>query len=383
MYPTISYFIKDIFEVNIPLPFPTFGFIVAFAFFAAAYFFAKELKRKEYEGLLLASLKTTTFGKPFPIQEYISSALMGFIIAWKLFYAIGNYSEFATDPQKIILSTNGSILGGILGAATMLLLKFLEDKKQRLPEPETKEIEFHPYQHVGNMTMIAAIGGILGAKLFHNLEEWNDFVNNPIEALLSFSGLSIYGGLIIGGSSVVFYAWKNKLHPIHVMDACAPALMMAYAIGRIGCHLSGDGDWGIVNTSDAPSFIPNWLWAYNYPNNVVSEGIPIEGCTGLYCHMLPQPVYPTPLYESIISLLFFATLWFFRKKITVPGVMFCSYMIMNGIERFFIEKIRINPPYHIGGIKATQAEIISALLVVLGIIGIWLLTKKYKIAKPN
>ncbi len=381
MYPTISYFIKDIFGVYIPLPFPTFGFLVAMAFFAAAYFFAKELKRKEKEGLLSPSFKTIVIGKPYPFSEYFSSALMGFIIAWKLFYALSDYTSFSADPQQFLLSTKGSIMGGIIGAAVMLLIKFWEDKKQRLPEPETKETEFHPYQHVSNMTMLAAIGGVLGAKLFHNLEEWNDFINNPIEALLSFSGLSIYGGLIIGGASVIYYAWKNKLKPLHVMDACAPALMMAYAIGRIGCHLSGDGDWGIVNTLPTPTFIPNWLWAYTYPNNVVSEGIPIEGCTGLYCNVLPQPVFPTPLYESIISLIFFAVLWQYRKKIIIPGVMFCVYMVMNGVERFFIEKIRINPPYNIFGIQATQAELISFLLIIVGTAFIGLLYYKNKNAQ--
>lgn len=376
MYPTISFFLKDAFGLDIPLPFPMFGFLVAIAFFAAAWFFARELKRKEAEGLVFPQPKTRTLGKPFAVSEYFSTGLMGFIIGYKMGYAILNYTAFSADPQAILLSTKGNLVGGIILAGIMLFFRFRDDKKQRLPEPITEDYLQHPYQHVGNMTMIAAIAGILGAKLFHNLEEWDYFVADPVDALLSFSGLSVYGGLLIGGASVIYYAVRNGIHPLHLIDACAPGLMLAYAIGRIGCHVSGDGDWGIVNTADAPGFIPSRLWAYTYPNNVLSEGIPIPGCSGPYCHVLPQPVYPTPLYESIACLILFAGLWAIRKRIRIPGVLFCVYLIINGIERFLIEKIRVNPPYNIAGLEATQAEIISVLLLLLGIGGIFVLYKK-------
>ena len=150
----------------------------------------------------------------------------------------------------------------------------------------------------------------------------------------------------------------------------APSLILAYGIGRMGCHLSGDGDWGIVNLNPKPellNFLPDWMWSYNYPNNVISAGIPIEGCTGNFCMQLAQPVYPTPFYEIILSLLIFSLLWKLRKKISTPGLLFSIYLFLNGLERFFIEKIRVNTEYQIlGGI--TQAEIISSMLMLTSIV---------------
>ena len=154
--------------------------------------------------------------------------------------------------------------------------------------------------------------------------------------------------------------------------------MLAYGIGRIGCQMSGDGDWGITNLSPKPgwlSFFPDWVWSYDFPNNVINAGVYIEGCTGRFCSVLPQPVWPTALYEVIMCLILFVILWVIRKKIKISGLLFCFYLIMNGIERFFIEKIRVNTEYNIlGGI--TQAEIISFLLILSGIVfSIFLINK--------
>ncbi len=158
------------------------------------------------------------------------------------------------------------------------------------------------------------------------------------------------------------------------MDSSAPALMLAYGVGRLGCHFAGDGDWGIDNLDPKPdwlSFLPDWAWAYHYPHNVISAGIPIEGCDGPHCYMLENPVFPTPLYEAVICVGLFGVLWMIRNKVRFdPGIFFCIYLILNGMERFFIEKIRINSEYYIAGIKITQAEIISVMLALTGIIGI-------------
>ena len=98
-----------------------------------------------------------------------------------------------------------------------------------------------------------------------------------------------------------------------------------------------------------PSFLPNWLFGYAYPHNVIGAGIKIPGCSGPYCSYLPIPVFPTPFYETIICLGLFFLLWSVRKKFKVPGTMFAFYLIINGIERFFIEKIRVNSRYSILG----------------------------------
>ena len=189
----------------------------------------------------------------------------------------------------------------------------------------------------------------------------------------------MYGGLIVGAATVIFYAKKNGIAPVHIIDATAPSLMLAYGAGRIGCQLSGDGDWGIDNLNPKPaslSFLPDWAWAYNYPHNVNSVGIPIPGCASKHCMMLENPVYPTPLYEAVICIGLFFVLWMLRKKISVPGILFCVYLLLNGSERFLIERIRVNAEYNFAGLAFTQAQLISALLIILGTAGIFYFLKK-------
>jgi prolipoprotein diacylglyceryltransferase len=99
--------------------------------------------------------------------------------------------------------------------------------------------------------------------------------------------------------------------------------------------------------------------------------MPIPGCVGKHCMALPFGVYPTPLYETITCILLFIFLWSIRKKISAPGVLFSVYLLLNGIERFGIELIRINTLYHIGGYSFTQAQLISTLLILVGIAGIF------------
>ncbi len=125
----------------------------------------------------------------------------------------------------------------------------------------------------------------------------------------------------------------------------------------------------------APSFLPDWLFAYSYPHNVINEGIRIPGCDGPYCSHLPLPVFPTPFYETLVCLILFFILWSYRKKFTVPGTLFAFYLIINGIERFLVEKIRVNSKYDIFGWHPTQAEIISSLLVISGIV-LWIVSAK-------
>jgi prolipoprotein diacylglyceryltransferase len=207
-------------------------------------------------------------------------------------------------------------------------------------------------------------------------------------------------------------------------DAIAPALMIAYAIGRIGCQVAGDGDWGIYNSafavddnsvitqttqpfdksilahpdffsahyrnvSEVPhknfpkpgalSFLPDWLFAYDYPHNVNEVGVRLNNCDEpKYCNHLPAPVFPTPFYETLMGTALFFMLWGLRKRLKVPGTLFALYLIVNGVERFLIEQIRVNNKMDFFGLQPTQAEVIAAAIVVAGI-GIWIfLNKKYR-----
>ena len=378
MYPTISHLIYDLFGVNIPLPIQTFGFWVAISFLAAAWVVTMELKRKESEGFLSAVKVKEIIGKKLSAQEIISSVLVGFGIGFKGVEALFHYSDLVANPQDFILSIRGNLLGGLLIAGIAFYLKWKENQKTILAIPKEIEKTVHPFELVGNITMIAAISGIIGAKIFHNLENLDSFLADPIGQLMSFSGLTFYGGLIAGAISVIWYAKKYQINIKHLIDSAAPALMLAYGVGRIGCQMSGDGDWGIDNLAPKPewmSFLPDWMWSYNFPHNVINAGIPIEGCTGNFCMQLANPVWPTAFYEVVMSITIFGILWAMRKHIKVPGALFFIYLAFNGIERFFIEKVRINTEYNIlGGI--TQAEIISFCLVLTGIIGTTYLYKK-------
>ena len=277
-----------------------------------------------------------------------------FLIGFKLVEGVLHYGDLVDNPQAFVLSTRGSFFGGLIFAFLSYYNKKKENKKQELVKPKMIKEEIHPYDLVGNITIIAAISGIIGAKIFHNLENFQDFLADPIGQLIAFSGLTFYGGLIFGAISVVVYCRKYKINVLHLMDSAAPALMLAYGIGRIGCQMSGDGDWGIVNLAPKPdwlSFFPDWVWSYNFPNNVINAGVYIEGCTGKFCSVLPQAVWPTALYEVVMCIALFFVLWLIRKKIKLAGMLFAIYLIMNGIERFFIEKIRVNTEYNILGLS--------------------------------
>jgi phosphatidylglycerol---prolipoprotein diacylglyceryl transferase len=391
MYPTITDLIKDIFGIYIPLPIQTFGFFVALALILASWVFSSELKRKEREGLLKPITRRIQKGKKTGPADYAVNTILGFILGFKLLDMLLNYIDFVADPQFFILSTKGNIWGGLIGAAAGIYLKYLEIKKEKADKPYWVEETLHPHQHVGNMTLIAAFAGLLGAKVFHNLENPHEFLANPIESLLSFSGLTIYGGLICGGIAVLWYARKQTIPPLHLTDAAAPILMLGYGVGRLGCHFSGDGDWGIVNTKPKPSWLewlPDWAWAYHYPNNVIKECNPYvpgdpEFNMANQCNFIETPylisdVFPTPLYESVIAISLFLVLMFLGRRIKVPGMLFSLYLIMNGTERFFIEKIRVNETYNILGLHPTQAEIISVLFILTGIFTLWYFRKNHK-----
>ena len=380
MYPTISHLLFDLFGINIPLPIQTFGFWVAVAFIFASWVISNELKRKEKEGFLSSTKVNEIIGESLTTSEIISSLLTGFFIGFKFIEALFHYTDLVNNPQDFILSTRGNLLGGILIASISFYLKWTENNKTKLATPKTIEKIVHPFELVGNMTMIAAVSGIIGAKIFHNLENMDAFLADPIGQLISFSGLTFYGGLIAGAVSVIWYANKYKINTKHLIDSAAPGLMLAYGVGRIGCQMSGDGDWGIDNLAPKPewmSFLPDWMWSYTFPHNVINAGVPIEGCIGNFCMELANPVWPTAFYEVIMSLSIFGILWAIRRHIKVPGALFFIYLAFNGVERFFIEKIRINTEYNIlGGI--TQAEIISFCLVLTGIIGATYLYKNKK-----
>jgi prolipoprotein diacylglyceryltransferase len=381
MYATISDLLRDLFGINIPLPIQTFGFMMALSFVAAYLVMTSELKRKEANGLLKPFKVKKKINEKVTLVDYVTAVTIGAFIGFKFLEMVLDYDALVENPQKFILSAKGSWFGALLGGAYSYYQKKKEADALKGKQEQIIEVLTHPYELMGNIVAIAAIGGILGAKIFHNLENLDELLADPIGSLISFSGLTFYGGLIVAAVGIIYYVGKHGIGGWIISDAAAAALMVSYGMGRIGCHLSGDGDWGVDNLAPKPnslSFLPDWAWAYRYPNNVLGEGVPIPGCEGQHCNQLLNPVFPTPLYEAVACIVLFVFLWSIRKRFTIPGTFFLFYLLLNGIERFMIEKIRVNTTYKILGNGITQAEIISFVFIIGSVLGMIYLYNKDK-----
>jgi phosphatidylglycerol:prolipoprotein diacylglycerol transferase len=239
-----------------------------------------------------------------------------------------------------------------------------QDKKGR-----TKIVKESPSAIMWNVMLLAAVFGVIGSKLFHIIDFWDRFVLDPAGMLFSTGGLTIYGGIIVAGLAIWVYARKKGVHFGALADAIAPGLMLAYGIGRIGCYLAGDGDWGkCSDLADKPAFLPDWLWSETFPRNILNRDLAAECGAGF------DGVYPTMLYEFAMAAVLAGILWALRKHHHQFGWLFSLYLVFNGIERFLIEQIRVNP--ELSWIGLTQAMLIALLFIAAGIGGMILLWKR-------
>ena len=202
-----------------------------------------------------------------------------------------------------------------------------------------------PVDWAYEMLFASLIGGLLGARLYFIAQNYDEVKDDLLGNIFSGAGLVWYGGLLGGVIAVLLWArWRDFLR-LALLDMAAPALALGYAIGRIGCQVSGDGDYG--KASDLP-------WAMGYPHGAVPTD---PGVT----------VQPTPLYETLSMGLFALVLWRLRDAFR-PGALFGIYLVGAGLERFLVEFARRNE--HVLGIL-TAAQIESLTLIVAG--GAWLL----------
>ena len=200
------------------------------------------------------------------------------------------------------------------------------------------------------------LGGLVGAKLYFVAFElpagttWG----HTLRSVFSGSGLTWHGGFVVAALASVWTIRRHGAPLAPTADACAAGLAIGYAIGRIGCQLAGDGDYGV------PTDLP---WAMAYPDGVVPT---------------LQKVHPAPVYETLMGLAIFAVLWGTRVRLAVlrPGLSFCLYLVLAGSARFAVEQIRLNPEVLFG---LTGAQLFSAGMMVAGVgLGVRLLTTMTK-----
>ncbi len=237
---------------------------------------------------------------------------------------------------------------GLLVAAYVLQADFDRRREGFLKHGYLKESKEPSHHDEGFLIIgVAGISGLLGARLYHVLESPREFFADPWPQLFSRYGFAWFGGFIGGFVALLFLAKHYGVPVLEFLDVCSPAAAVGYAIGRIGCLLSGDGDYGV------PTTLP---WGMSFPNGVAPT---------------TERVHPTPIYELFIWMLIAVILWRIGKRALggeAPGNVFCAYLILTGVARFLIEFIRINPRSFFGMSNAQTASLVSVLL---GIVLLW------------
>ncbi|MGA9121260.1 MAG: prolipoprotein diacylglyceryl transferase [Bacteroidota bacterium] len=210
------------------------------------------------------------------------------------------------------------------------------------------------------ITVLGVIFGIAGAKMLFLVEDWSEFVRDPIGMAFSPGGLTWYGGLTLGVLAVYLYMRRKRVPALKVWDAIGIGLMLGYGVARLGCHLSGDGDYGFPTTLpwgtdySHGTYPPSRAFAIfpeitsRYPGGIVPDNT--------LCH-------PTPVYEMILGIIGFFILWKLRKRNWPDGKLFAWYLMLSSVFRFSVEFLRLNPRFLFG---LSEAQIISVPVFIGG-----------------
>jgi len=199
------------------------------------------------------------------------------------------------------------------------------------------------------MGFAALIGGVVGSRLYFVVQNYDDVRDDLLGSLFGGSGLVWYGGAIGGAIAVLLWAWYRDFLRLALLDLAAPALALGYAVGRIGCQLSGDGDYG--RAWDGP-------WAMAYPDGTVPT---------------TEEVHPTPVYEALAMGFGAWLLWRLRDRVRA-GVLFALYLIYAGGERFLVEFVRRNDEIAAG---LTGAQFESLAMMVAGIVWLYVVRQRH------
>jgi phosphatidylglycerol:prolipoprotein diacylglycerol transferase len=205
------------------------------------------------------------------------------------------------------------------------------------------------------MVFAAAAGGIVGARIDFIIQNYSDVKDDLLGNIFSGTGLVWFGGAIGGAIGVVLWAWYRGMLSFRLFDLAAVPLALGYAIGRIGCQISGDGDYG--TPWDGP-------WAMAYPEGTVPTDV---------------PVHPTPIYETLSMGFVAFALWRLRDRFR-PGILFAIYLVAAGVERFLVEFIRRNDDVLLG---MTQAQIASIVMIVAGAAWIIVIARRGQLLRTD
>jgi phosphatidylglycerol---prolipoprotein diacylglyceryl transferase len=184
----------------------------------------------------------------------------------------------------------------------------------------------------------ALVGGLVGSRVDFLIQNWDEVKGDSLTDIFSGSGLVWFGGLLGGAIAVCLWAWRRGFLNLQLLDMAGPALAIGQAVGRVGCQLSGDGDYGIAS---------NLPWAMSYPDGTVPT---------------TQEVHPTPVYESLTLGIIAVVLWRLRDRVR-PGTLFALYLVLAGLGRFLVEFIRRNDEV-LGGL--TLPQLISLAMITAG-----------------
>ncbi len=263
---------------------------------------------------------------------------------YPVIYDFGNINIFGFEFNPVINS-----YGFMLMMAFYTCYYFLNKDLKRLGYDSNLS---------GDIVFAAAVGGILGSKIYYLIENFDRVIADPTGMIFSGAGLVFLGGLMGGTLGVTFVINKNNLSWITFADIVAPLLILGYAIGRIGCLLVGD-DYGL------PTHLP---WGIEFPNGLPPSTYSIFQTYYPWVNLDNfEPgvlsVHPTPIYETIIGGLIFYYLYQKRTSVTIVGSLFFTYLILAGTERFIVEFLRVNEKYFIG---LSGAQVISILMITIG-----------------
>jgi phosphatidylglycerol---prolipoprotein diacylglyceryl transferase len=233
----------------------------------------------------------------------------------------------------------------------------------------------------------AAIAGFVGSRIYDVFDNWSQYMAHPWSIVLSGAGFVWYGGFIGGMLSTWLVGRRYKLRFVTVADMCAAPLILGQAFGRMGCLLSGDGDWGL------PSTLP---WAMAFPKAIVgwhgdlhlsdgsflpatvlkldSHGMLVDG------YFPGVRVHPTPIYEVLMFLAIFAVMWSWRSHSSFAGQQLCLYLILSGLERFLVEFLRINPRVLWG---LSEAQLFSVVMITAGVATWFWLGRRQPATEPS